>query len=70
MISTETLNNKIHMLPPASQKAVLDYVDELLEKSAKSDEKKNASAWENWARSHSDNLAVVDDDREALYEDD
>ncbi len=36
MISTETINTKIQMLPSSSQKEVLDFIDDLLEKSAKS----------------------------------
>jgi hypothetical protein len=69
MISTETISTKINMLPPASQKEVLDFIDDLLEKSAKSNQKEKASAWEDWAKSHSENTVIIDDSREAIYED-
>lgn len=69
MTSTETINAKINMLPPTSQKEVLDFIDDLLEKSAKSNQKEKASAWESWAKSHSDNTVIIDDTREAIYED-
>lgn len=69
MISTETISTKIKMLPPASQKEVLDLIEDLLEKSTKSNQEEKASAWEDWAKSHSENTATVDDTREAIYED-
>lgn len=69
MISTETINAKINMLPPDSQKEVLDFIDDLLEKSAKSNQKGKALAWEDWAKSHSGNNVIIDDSREAIYED-
>ena len=58
------------MLPPALQEEVLDFIDDLLEKSAKSNQVEKASAWEDWANSHSENTAVVDDSREAIYAED
>lgn len=69
MISTENINTKIQMLPPALQKEVLDFIDDLLEKSAKSNQKEKAAAWEDWAKSHSENTVIIDDSREAIYED-
>ena len=69
MISTETISTKINMLPPASQKEVLDFIDDLLEKSATSNQKDKASAWEDWAKSHSENTVIIDDSRETIYED-
>ncbi len=69
MISTETISTKIQMLPTSSQKEVLDFIDDLLEKSAKSNQKEKASAWEDWAKSHSNNTVIIDDSREAIYED-
>jgi mRNA-degrading endonuclease RelE of RelBE toxin-antitoxin system len=69
MISTETINTKINMLPPTSQKEVLDFIDDLLEKSAKSNQKDKAEAWENWAKSHSNNTVIIYDSREEIYED-
>jgi hypothetical protein len=69
MISTETINTKIQMLPTSSQKEVLDFIDDLLEKSAKSNQKEKALAWEDWAKSHSQNTVIIDDSREAIYED-
>ncbi len=69
MISAETIHTKIQMLPPASQKEVLDFVDDLLERSCKEPQKGKASAWEDWAKSHSENVVIIDDSREAIYED-
>ena len=66
MISTETINTKIQMLPAASQREVLDFIDDLLQKTARSDKQQTASAWEDWAQSHADNNVVVDDSREAI----
>jgi hypothetical protein len=70
MISVETIQNKIRMLPSSSRKEVLDFIDELLEKSANADQKEKASAWEDWAGSHSQNTVIVDDSREAIYAED
>ncbi len=69
MISVETIHNKIRMLPSSSQKEVLDFVDDLLEKSTKSNRRERALAWEDWAKSHSRNTAIVEDSRENIYED-
>ena len=57
------------MLPTSSQKEVLDFIDDLLEKSAKSNQREKASAWEDWAKSHSNNAVIIDDSREIIYED-
>ena len=70
MISTETINTKIQMLPITSQKEVLDFIDDLLEKSAKSNQQEKSSAWEDWAKSHSQNIVIIDDSREAIYAED
>ncbi len=67
MISTETITTKIQMLPSSSQKEVLEFVDDLLERSAKSNQMEKASAWEDWAKSHSENAVIIDDKREAIY---
>lgn len=67
MISTETITAKIQMLPGSSQKEVLEFVDDLLERSAKSNQTEKASAWEDWAKSHSENVVIIDDSREAIY---
>jgi hypothetical protein len=32
-------------------------------------DRKNASAWESWAKSHSQNAVISDDSREVIYED-
>ena len=69
MISVETINTKIQMLPSSSQKEVLDFIDDLLEKSAKSNQKEKAEAWEDWAKSHSQNTVIIDDSREIIYAD-
>lgn len=58
------------MLPISSQKEVLDFIDDLLEKSAKSSQMEKASAWEDWAKSHSNNAVIIDDSREAIYAED
>ena len=70
MISTETINTKIQMLPAASQKEVIDLIDDLLEKSAKSNQPAKADAWEDWAKSHSQNTVIIDDSREVIYSED
>ena len=57
------------MLPSSSQKKVLDFIDDLLEKSAKSNQKEKAYAWEDWAKSHSQNTVIIDDSREIIYAD-
>ena len=64
MISTETIHNKIQMLPSSSQKEVLEFIDDLLEKSAKSNQQEKALAWKDWAKSHSNNTVIIDDSRE------
>lgn len=68
MTTTESISLKIAMLPPASQKQVVDLINELFEKRPLTP-KERAEAWEAWARSHSENRAIVDDTREAIYED-
>ena len=70
MISTENIHNKIQMLPTSSQKEVLNLIDDLLEKSAESNQKEKASAWEDWAKSHLQNTVIIDDSREAIYAED
>jgi hypothetical protein len=70
MISTETINTKIQMLPVSAQKEVIEFIDDLLERSAKSNQTEKASAWEDWAKSHSENTVIVDDSREAIYAED
>ncbi len=67
MISTETITAKIQMLPGSSQKEVLELIDDLLERSAKSNQTEKALAWEDWAKSHSENAVITDDSREAIY---
>ena len=70
MISTEVITAKIQMLPGSSQKEVLEFVDDLLERSAKLSQTEKASAWEDWANSHSENNVIIDDSREAIYGED
>ena len=64
------INTKIQMLPISSQKEVISFIDDLLEKAAKSNRQQNASAWEDWVKSHSNNTATVDDSRETIYNED
>ena len=69
MISTETINTKIQMLPSSSQQELLEFIDDLLARSVNGNQKQKALAWEDWARSHSQNVVIVDDRREIIYED-
>ncbi len=67
MISTETINIKIQMPPVSARKEVIDFIDDLLEKSAKSNQTEKASAWEDRTQNHSNNAAVINDNRKAIY---
>lgn len=69
MISTETINTKIKMLPVSLRKEVLDLVDDLLERSGRTGQGEKAAAWEDWAKSHAQDVVIVDDSREIIYED-
>jgi hypothetical protein len=68
MVTVETITEKVRMLPISSQHEVFEFVEDLLERSAKPDVFEKAAAWEKWANSHSDNATVVDDSREAIYD--
>lgn len=70
MISVETIHNKMQKLPSASQKEVLDFIDDLLKRSAKSNQKEKALAWEDWAKTHTQDTVIVDDNRESIYAED
>lgn len=67
MNSVETIYSKIQQLPLSSQGEVLDYIDELLERSAKNGNTAKSVSWVDWVESHSDNTAIVEDTREAIY---
>lgn len=80
MIITEQVTDKLGKLPIAAQEEVLDFIEFLLEKSARRDklleqnEKSNgeqkARQIEQWARSHSfETPVILDDRREVIYED-
>ncbi len=69
MISVETIADKIQMLPSSSKKELVDFIDDLLERSAGGNQKQKASAWEDWANSHAQNVVILDDGREIIYED-
>lgn len=70
MISVESISNKIQMLPPASRKKVLDYVDSLLETPVDLTPQERAQLWVEFVNSHADNhVVLLDDSREAIYED-
>lgn len=70
MISTENIASKIQKLPPASQKQVIDLIDSLLEKPVELTPSERAELWREFAKSHADNRVVIlDDSREAIYED-
>jgi hypothetical protein len=70
MTITERISVKINMLPPASRLKVLEMIDQLLEAPQQQlSPAEKAAAWEEWAKSHSDNRVIVDDSREAIYQD-
>lgn len=69
MISTENITSKIQMLPPASQKEVLDLIDSLLERRIEITPLEKIKVWKQFVNSHADARAIVDDSREAIYED-
>lgn len=79
MIVTEQVNDKLQKLPLAAQEEVLDFIEFLLEKSARQgdlsecDDKPNgeekARVIAQWAKSHSPETPVIlDDSREIIYE--
>ena len=69
MISVETIKEKIQMLPSSSQKELVDFIDDLLERSANGNQKQKALGWDDWAKSHAHNAVILDDSREIIYED-
>lgn len=70
MNSIEAITNKVQMLPPASQKQVLDYVNSLLEKPVALTTEERIVAIKEMGQRHAGNRAVIlDDSREAIYED-
>lgn len=80
MIVTEQVTDKLQKLPIAAQEEVLDFVEFLVEKSARRaippgqnenlNGEQKAQRIEQWAKSHSFNTPViVDDSREIIYED-
>ncbi len=80
MILTEQVTDKLQKLPVAAQEEVLDFVEFLIEKSARrinsSGQDKNlngeqkAQRIEQWAKSHSaETPVIIDDSREIIYED-
>ena len=70
MNSVEAITSKVRMLPPASQKQVLDYVDSLLNKPPELTAEERIAALKDWVTSHADNRVVIlDDSREGIYED-
>ncbi len=70
MVNVETITEKVRMLPVSSQNEVFEFVEDLLERSTKPNVSETAAAWQKWANSHSDNRAIVDDSREAIYDND
>jgi len=70
MNATDQISKKVRMLPPASQKQVLDFVDSLLAKPVELTAEERAELWKDFVDSHADNRVVIlDDSREAIYED-
>lgn len=70
MVNAETITEKVRMLPVSSQMEVFELVEGLLKQSAKLSAAEKAAAWKAWADSHRDNRVVVDDSRNAIYEND
>jgi len=70
MNSVEAIANKVQLLPPSSQKQVLDYVDSLLEKPVElTTEERVAALKEMFARHAYSRAVILDDSRESIYED-
>ena len=80
MIVTKQVTDKLQKLPIAAQEEVLDFVEFLLEKDTRRDNKsfengnlageQKAQAIERWAKSHSfETPVILDDRREIIYED-
>lgn len=70
MNSTDLINRKIQMLPPASQRQVLDLIDRLLEKPIELTPEERIAAFKELVERHKDNRVVIlNDSREAIYED-
>ncbi len=65
------IESKVNSLPNNLQIEVLNFVETLIEKKAKNNGKEKATEWENWAKSHSNETAVIlDDSREEIYAED
>ncbi|MFT3745932.1 MAG: hypothetical protein QM785_16800 [Pyrinomonadaceae bacterium] len=70
MNAVEAITTKVQMLPPASQKQVLDYVDSLLQKPIELTTEERIAAIKEFAARHANNRVVLrDDSREGIYED-
>jgi len=70
MNSVEAITTKVQMLPPASQKQVLDYIDSLLQKPIELTTEERIAAIKEFAARHANNHVVLrDDSREGIYED-
>lgn len=80
MIVTEQVTDKLRQLPIAAQEEVLDFIEFLLEKSARREKsfeqseelngEQKARVIERWTKSHSfDTPVILDDRREVIYED-
>lgn len=68
MVNVETITEKVRMLPVSSQMEVFELVEGLLKQSANLSAAEKAAAWKAWADGHRDNRAVVEDSRDAIYE--
>lgn len=65
------IQNKVNSLPNNLQIEVLNFVETLIAKKAKSNDKEKASEWESWAKSHrAETTVILDDSREAIYAED
>ena len=76
MIITEQVADKLQRLPMVAQEEVLDFVEFLLEKSARRNKteklggEQKAETIKRWAKSHSlETPVILDDRREIIYED-
>ncbi len=70
MVNVETITEKVRMLPVSSQKEVFEFVEILLERSNTGSAPEKAAVWEKWTNGHRDNRTIVDDSREAIYDND
>ena len=69
MNAVEAIKEKIQLLPTSTHKELVEFIDDLLAKSTNGNQKQKALAWEEWANSHSQDVVILEDSREIIYED-